>query len=159
ALVLYHTLRAGSHPLTVDANLFRQSETAEERLGPGATVHPGDHLFLEVTAPEETYVYVLNEDEKGNVFVLFPAGLDLANPLPAGIHHRLPGRTEGQQMTWTVTNAGGTETFLVIASRRALEDVERTIARIPRAEQGRQIAYSQMNPEALQALRGIGGVA
>ena len=105
------------------------------------------------------HVYVLNEDEKGDAYVLFPAGLDLRNPLPPGVRHRLPGRSGDRQMTWEVTSAGGREAFLVIASRHPLEDLERDIARLPRAEQGRPITYAPVSVGTLERLRGIGGLA
>jgi hypothetical protein len=104
-------------------------------------------------------MYVLNADKKGEVFVLFPAGLDLNNPLKPGVRHRLPGQAEGKQMTWEVTSAGGKERFLIIASRRPLKELEHDIARLPRAEQGRLVAYAPVSPESLQVLRGVGGLA
>jgi hypothetical protein len=159
ALILLQQFRSMSGPFTVDAALFRLKPGAEERLEPGGRVVPGDRLFLEVQSPQDTYMYVLNADEMGELFVLFPAGLDLTNPLPSGVRVRLPGRVGGQQMTWEVTSAGGKEKFLVIASRRPLQELERDIAQLPRAEQGRQVAYAQVSPESIQVLRGVGGLA
>lgn len=157
-LVILQQVRSSKGPVAVDAAFFRLKPGAEERLEPGGRVGPGDRLFLEVQSPQPTYMYVLNADERGEVFVLFPAGLDLANPLAPGVRHRLPGRAAGEQMTWEVTSAGGREKFLVIASRQPLDDLERDIARIPRAEQGRPVAYAQVSPESLQTLRGVGGL-
>lgn len=159
ALVLLHQVRSTTRPFTVDAALFRLEPGAEERLEPGGRVGPGDRLFLEVQSPEKTYMYVLNADQKGEVFVLFPAGLDLTNPLAPGVRHRLPGSAGSQQMTWEVTSAGGKERFLVIASRRPLRELEHDIAQLPRAKQGRQVAYAPMSPDSFEALRGIGGLA
>lgn len=159
ALVLWNQFRPAPGPLTVDASLFRLTQEAEERLDRGGRVGPGDRLFLEILGLEEMHVYVLNEDEKGDAYVLFPAGLDLRNPLPPGVRHRLPGRAGDRQMTWAVTSAGGREAFLVIASRHPLEDLERDIAGLPRAEAGRPITYPPVSVQTLEKLRGIGGLA
>ena len=104
------------------------------------------------------YVYVVDEDQAGNAYVLFPAGLDKENPLPPGVKHRLPGRLGETEMTWAVTNPGGREDFLVVASRTPLPDLERDLARLPRVEKGREIAYAPVSPETMQTLRGIGGL-
>jgi hypothetical protein len=156
-LLLYRQLQPGS--LTAEATLYRQGQGTDERLLPGSRVHPGDRLFLEIQGQQRMHVYVLNEDEAGNAFVLFPAGLDLDNPLPPGVRHRLPGRQAARQMTWEVTSAGTRETFVVIASRRPLKALEREIALIPRVETGRQVAHAPVSPEGIERLRGIGRLA
>jgi hypothetical protein len=157
ALLSYSLLRPG--PFKADAALFRVLEGREERLAPGSVVHPGDHLVMEISAPETFYAYILNEDENGEVYVLFPAGLDLKNPLTAGARHRLPGRQGGKQVTWEITSVGGTENLLVIASRRLQSEVEVELATLPRAEPGRQIVYAPLSRRSVAVLRGIGGLA
>lgn len=141
-----------------EAELYRLGNGTEERLRPGSRVTPGDRLFLELETTQPVYAYVLNEDEMGTAFVLFPAGLDLENPLASGIRHRLPGRENGSQMTWEVTSIGGKEHFLVIASREPIRELEQDIARLPRAQRGRQVAYAPVSPESMQTLRGVGGL-
>lgn len=158
AAALFLLSRATGGPLAVDAAIYRLGEGTEDRLLPGGRVRPGDRLFLEIEGQEPMYVYVLNEDEAGHEYVLFPAGLDLANPLTAGARHRLPGRVDGRQMTWVVTSAGQRENFLVIASRKPLDAIEKDLAAMPQAEQGRQVAYAQVSPEAMADLRGVGGM-
>jgi serine/threonine protein kinase len=157
ALLSYSVLRPD--PFKADAALFRVLDGREERLAPGSVVHPGDHLVMEISAPETFYTYILNEDENGEVYVLFPAGLDLKNPLTAGARHRLPGRQGGKQVTWEITSVGGTENLLVIASRRLQSEVEVEIATLPRAEPGRQIVYAPLSRRSVAVLRGIGGLA
>ncbi|HZM71400.1 MAG TPA: serine/threonine-protein kinase [Candidatus Cryosericum sp.] len=157
ALLSYSLLRSG--PFKADAVLFRIQDGREERLAPGSVVHPGDHLVMEISAPETFYAYILNEDENGEVYVLFPAGLDLKNPLPAGARHRLPGRQGGKQVTWEITSVGGTENLLVIASRGRQAEVEVELSNLPRAEPGRQIVYAPLSRRSVAVLRGIGGLA
>ncbi len=146
-----------SMPFSAEAAVYRLGDGTEERLLPNASVAPGDRLILEIEGDEDMYVYVLNEDEKGEAWVLFPAGLDLDNPLSPGERHRLPGRQAGNQIAWEVTSAGGTEKFLVIASRHPLEDLERDIAQVPRAAQGRQVTYAPVSSQSVGRLRGVGG--
>ena len=62
-------------------------------------------------------------------------------------------------MTWKITSAGSKAVLLVIASRGPLENLERDIESIPRAEQGRQIVYAQVSKATIKGLRGMGGMA
>ncbi|HKB07543.1 MAG TPA: protein kinase, partial [Candidatus Polarisedimenticolia bacterium] len=78
-----------STPIIAEAALYRLGARTEDRLQEESPVRPGDRLFLEIRAPEKLYVYVLSEDEKGEVFVLFPAEGGLKNPLAAEVRHRL----------------------------------------------------------------------
>ena len=69
--------------LQIEAGLYREASGQAEAVVSGGGVTPGDRLFLEVESGEPVHVYVLNEDDKGNRYVLFPlAGLDSSNPLP-----------------------------------------------------------------------------
>ncbi len=87
------------------------------RLQPGARVAPGDRLSLQVVSSIPTYVFVVNEDDRGDAFLLFPLpGQALSNPLPAGQRHDIPGVLNGERLTWRVTSAGGREHFLIFAS-------------------------------------------
>ena len=59
----------------------------------GARVVPGDRLFLEFESSQPVFVYVVNQDEQGEGYLLFPIpGNSPTNPLPPGQSHRLPGR-------------------------------------------------------------------
>jgi len=136
-------------PLAVRAALLRATDGGGETLADGDRVSPGDRLYLELEAAEPIHAWVVNEDLEGNLFVLFPiAGLDLANPLPAGTLHRLPGRHRGVPQEWQVTSAGGRERFLVIAARGPLPDVDRELQ-----------ALAAANPAAGELTRGVGGIA
>lgn len=156
ALVVLGTmLRSVVFPgFEVEASLFRLTPGSEERLRSGATVNPGDQLFLEIEGSEKMYVYVLNEDSLGDAFLLFPLPvLDLQNPVSSDVVYRLPGEVGGTENFWDVTTAGGTETLLVIASRDPVADLKETM------DQLAQVGGAGPVPDRVFAqLRGIGGL-
>jgi tRNA A-37 threonylcarbamoyl transferase component Bud32 len=144
-------------PLQVDVSLYRLRAGAEERLLPGGRVTPGDLLFLEIQGNRDLHVYVVNEDEVGEAFALFPLpGASMQNPLAAGSVHRLPGVVDGETTYWEVSSAGGEESFLVFAAPRRLEDVERELSRLPTA--GSALA-ARLDENTIDTLRGIGGLS
>ena len=144
-------------PLEVEASLFRMSDGREERLLPGSRVALGDRLFLEIEGSKSMHVYVLNEDESGKAFVLFPLpGITEQNPLSSNVRHRLPGQVAGIGTNWEVSSVGGEESFLVLASKRPLEELERQIAGLPRAGSAGAVSIGE---ETIDVLRGIGGLA
>jgi hypothetical protein len=135
-------------PLAVEAALFRSRRGSAEQLQQGATLASDDRLFLEVEGSSPMYVYVLDEDEHGAAFVLFPLpALGIQNPLEGGMRHRLPGPEGGENATWHPTSAGGRERVLVVAAKERLVDFEQAISRLPRAGE------SNSSPK-----RGIGGI-
>lgn len=145
--------------LQVEATLYREGSGRAELVLPGGSVAPGDRLFLEVESGEPVHVYVLNEDERGERFMLFPlAGLDSANPLPAGVRHRLPGRSSGVPQAWEVSSAGGREAFLVVAAREPLPEIESELASFEAADPSRR-PEAPGHPATTGELRGIGGLA
>lgn len=145
--------------LQVEATLYREAAERAELVAPGGEVAPGDRLFLEVEAPEPVHVYVLNEDDRGSRYLLFPlAGLDSANPLPAGVRHRLPGRRSGVSQAWEVSSVGGREVFLVVASRQPLPEVEHEYGSFEAADPSRRPEPGERATTASE-LRGIGGLA
>ncbi len=141
---------------SISAALYRSGDDGRERLVPGARIKVGDKLHMDVETSDAVHVYVLNHDQAGATFVLFPRpDCDLRNPLPSGLH-RLPGRkvSDGIPQDWEVDSSGGREQILILASQRPLADVEELIAQLPA---GRQ--YAQLPQETAIRLRGIGGVA
>ena len=142
----------------VEASLHRLGEVTEERLEPGGRIFPGDRLYLEIEGSRAMNVYVLNQDRVGNAFVLFPLrDIDLQNPLAPNVTHLLPGTAAGRRKYWEVTSAGGQETFLVIASRKPLLEIERQLARLPAADQGNSV--DKLTLQTDQRLRGLGALA
>jgi hypothetical protein len=146
--------------LTASAHLYREGADAHaELLLPGAKIAPGENLFLEILGSDSMYVYVLNEDEEGRAYALFPGpSFDLVGPLAPRVTHRLPGTHDGKSVSWQVSSAGGRETITVIASRHPQPLIEQDIASIPRASLDTPVAYGAVSQGTLQHLRGIGGL-
>lgn len=140
----------------IRARFHRPLGSGSEALVAGARVAPGDRLFLLVHATKPVHVYIVNQDDRGESYLLFPLpGQKLSNPLPAGETHRLPGNVD-----WEVTSAGGREHFLIMASPEPLDALEKVFASLPRAEAGRPVASAvTLSREVVGQLRGIGGLA
>ena len=143
--------------LQVEISLYLRSNDAEVRLLPGSKVQPGDDLFLEIEGNRQMYVYVVNQDQEGQAYVLFPLeGVEPANPLEPG-SHRLPGIAEGENIYWEVSSLGGRESVSVISSVNPLAVLEEEIKSIPRARRGVPVEFA---PEVLlDSLRGIAGLS
>ncbi len=130
---------------------------SQVRLVGGSSVRPGDRLVLRVELEELTHVYVFNEDEEGNLFVLFPLpGLWPTNPVSPATH-QLPGVRDGEEQSWQVTSAGGKERFLIVGSRDPVLRLERFQEEHHRARRGRKIEYGVAESSA-ETLRGVGGI-
>ncbi len=142
---------------TVRASLWGRRTGSQVRLANGSSVQAGDRLNLRVELDEPTHVYVFNEDEKGNLFVLFPLpGLQPANPLGPGIH-LLPGVLDGAEQSWRVTSAGGKELFLIVGSDAIVPRLEHFQETHRRAHHDRPIEAPVVGRSA-ETLRGVGGV-
>jgi hypothetical protein len=112
---------------------------------------------VETSSP--AHVYVLDEDQRGAVFALFPLrSRGAANPVAAGVRHRLPGIEDGRPLEWQVTSAGGRETILILVSSKPLEGIEAAVATLAEPRPGAPITYAAIGPEALARLRGVGGI-
>ncbi len=97
-------------------------------------MEPGDNLFAELRSSVPTYVYIVNEDDRGESHMLFPLpGQSLSNPLPAGQPHRLPGTQsqKDQEVYWVIDKAGGREHFTIFASPTRLDVLEHAFDAAP----------------------------
>jgi hypothetical protein len=149
---------AGAATYTIDAGLYRISETAEAKLRPGDRVAPGDQLALQIQVSKPTYVYVVNEDDRGESYLLFPLpGQTVANPIPAGQSVRLPA-IGGETLYWKVTSAGGREHFLIFATPEPLPTFDRLFASLPRPQLNAPVLASPLSADAVGVLRGVGGL-
>ncbi len=138
-----------------EASLWGERGASEVRLADGATLRPGDRLALRLEVEEPTHVYVFNEDNAGNLFVLFPlAGVEPSNPLVKG-NHRLPGSLGGEPQSWEVTSAGGEERFLIVGSRNELPELERLRTEHESARTGRAV---DPGDHLAEVARGVGGL-
>jgi len=144
---------------TIDAAVYRERGGSTVRLQPNTAVQPGDRLFLQVQASTPTHVYVVNEDDRGESFLLFPLpGQTLTNPLPAGAPTRLPGDRDGTMLYWQVTSAGGREHFLIFASPEPMPAFERMFAALPRPALQAPVLSAPLSRDVLGLLRGVGGL-
>ena len=142
----------------IDAAFYREQTGSIERLKPGARVSPEESLSLQVEVSAPAYVYVVNEDEKGESYLLFPLpGLALSNPLQPGQRHRLPGMWNGEAISWQVTSQGEREHFLIVASPERSLKFEEMFAALPRPSFGGPPAR-KMSLEDLGVLRSVGGL-
>jgi len=149
---------ASAGTYTIDAGLYRVSETAEAKLRPGDRVAPGDQLALQVQVSKPTYVYVVNEDDRGASYLLFPLpGQTVANPIPAGQSVRLPA-ADDKTLYWKVTTAGGREHFLIFATPEPLPTFDRLFASLPRPQLNAPVLASPLSTDAVGVLRGVGGL-
>ena len=93
------------------------------------SVTVGDRLMVSFEGTDAAFVYVVNWDDSGRAYLLFPMReSSLSNPLPGGREHRLPGFVDGEPFAWEVSSGSATEHFAVIASRERLDDFERALA-------------------------------
>jgi len=152
---------AADAPYRIEAAFYRVEGDRDVRLGSGARLRPGDRLSLQVVSSVPTHVYVVNEDDRGESFLLFPLpGLRTSNPLPAGARHVIPGPSGGERVYWTVSSAGGREHFLIFASPQPLSPAfQRLFEALPRPSADAAIAPRQMSADMVGALRGVGGLA
>jgi serine/threonine-protein kinase len=151
-----HGPSAGAY--SVEAALYRipAGTTKRERVDSGARLALDDRLLLEFKASTDLHVYVINEDEAGHAWALFPIpGLEPRNPLPAGTTHVLPGTLDGTPQSWTVYTSGGRERVLVLASPTRQLEFEAEMSRLQRPG---QLAV-HLSPVARLRLRGIGGLS
>lgn len=146
-----------SPTLQVESTMYRSNDQGQVAVTSGASVSRHDRLYLEIESTTELHFYVLNQDDRGEAWILFPLqGQGLRNPLAAGQQHRLPGELNGVPYSWEVTSMGGVEHFLVIGSREPLVELEATIARLSAAA-GQNGALS-VDAKAKEVFRGVSGL-
>lgn len=152
------TTPAATAPYSVEAGVYRvpAGSNRRERLESGSRLALGDRLTLEFEASAPLYVYVINEDEAGHAYALFPLpGLDAQNPLPPGATHVLPGIRDGRNLSWEVDSPGGREHLMVLASPTRLVEFEADMNGLARPG---QVAVAI--PDAARVhLRGLGSLA
>ncbi len=142
----------------IDAAFYREHSGSIERLEPGMRVAPAEALSLQVELSAPAYVYVVNEDESGQSYLLFPLpGLALTNPLPSGQRHRLPGMWNGEAISWQITSTGKKEHFLIVASPQRSREFEEMFATLPRPSFGKPPAR-KLSQEEIGVFRSVGGL-
>ena len=130
--------RAGKTPVRqrlYDSRFVLASRNGKDvRLTQGSRVRPDDKLFAIINASQPVFVYIINRDETGQSFLLFPLpGVSPGNPIPTSQMTRLPGTENGRQINWNVTSAGGQEHFFLYVTPERLVSSSGVNA-LPRAE-------------------------
>ena len=142
----------------IEAAFYREQSGSVERLKPGTQVSPNEALSLQVELSAPAYVYVINEDESGESYLLFPLpGLALTNPLPPGQRHRLPGMLNGEAISWQITSTGKKEHFLIVASPQRSREFEEMFATLPQPSFDRTPAR-KLSEDEIGVLRSVGGL-
>jgi hypothetical protein len=137
----------------IDAAFYRAGSGGEQRLHADSRVAPGDELFLDLMASVPVNLYVVNEDEHGQAFLLFPMpGQRPTNPLPAGKRVTIPDRAR-----WQVDKPGEKEHFIVFASPEPIESLETAFAALPTPREGATVTAS-LPQTSVQRLRSVGGL-
>jgi hypothetical protein len=146
-------------PYSVKASFFNQRDRRDVKLAPGDRVALGDRLSLRIEASTAVHVYVVNTDERGESYLLFPLpGREPTNPLATTQAHRLPGQEEGRDVFWEVTSRGGREHFLVMASPTPLTAFEPMLRALPSPTPGRTVSAAPIPEGVIGLLRGVGGL-
>jgi hypothetical protein len=144
---------------TVGVTFYKYAKARSVPLGPGDRVKPGDEIGARVESSIAAYVYVVNEDDQGECYLLYPLpGQESSRPLAAGTAHQLPGAHEGEDVHWQVTSAGGREHFVVFVSPDRMPDFDQVLKALPRPSSGRPVSYPQLTESTLGHLRGLRGV-
>ena len=149
---------AGSYQ--VEAAFYREQDGRDIRLEHGARVAPGDRLSLRVQSSIPLYLYVVNEDDRGASFLLYPLGTEQqASPLPAGQRHEIPGKVNGERTFWVINSAGGREHFVLFATPDPPTPAfTRMFADLPRPTMDAPILAQPLTTELVGELRGVGGL-
>lgn len=143
----------------IETALYRVRGNTEERLRADARVAPGDTVFARIRASIPAYVYIVNEDDRGEAFLLFPLpGQTVTNPLPVGTATRIPGSDGRELLNWQITSAGGREHFLIFASAERLSAFEQMFSALPHPTAGRPVLTARLDEDVIGHLRSIGGL-
>jgi hypothetical protein len=143
----------------IDAALYSLRGTKETRLHSGDRVAPGDRLYAKLHVSTPAFVYIVNEDDQGQRFLLFPLpGQAVDNPIPPDAFTRVPG-IPNEDLSWQVDSVGGREHFLIFVSPERLDAFEELFATLPRPAFGRPVTNAPISPEVVTKLRSVGGLA
>ena len=145
----------------IDAAFYRLQGKTDVRLEPGARVSEGDAISLRIQSSVPVYAYVVNEDERGESYLLFPLpDQQVANPLPAGKTQEIPGVIGGESVRWVVSSAGGREHFLIfVMPEKPAPMFEKMFASLAAPSYGARTQARRLSGDALVALRGVGGLS
>ena len=110
---------------------------------------------MRLEASTEVYVYVVNADDAGKSFRLFPlAEYGLSNPLGPSKTDRLP--DDGRN--WLVTSEGGREHFMVMVSPTRDETIDAVFRTIPAVSSDPTVTRQSIPTRSIGMLRSVGGL-
>ncbi len=142
---------------TIEAG-FHRGRQARDPIADGARLAVGDSISLTIKASESLFVYAIDEDDRGEAYLLFPvADMTPTNPLEPNTPHVLPGTRGERRFYWQVTSAGGREHLVLLASRERLVGFESEMLAVERPVEGRAPIYPRLTNRAKERLRGMGG--
>jgi len=144
-------------PYNISAAFYKPGDQRRMLLA-GDRVAPGDSLGLRIDASTPVNVYVVNEDESGENYLLFPIPGGVTNPLAAGRTHELPGRQGKERVYWQVTSAAGRENFLIVASPTPIPAFEAVVKMMPSPTMGKPVVATPIPRSMVGELRGVGGL-
>jgi len=137
----------------IDAALYRLTAAGEQRLVEGSRLSPGDELFLRFRASVPVTLYVVNEDDAGQAYLLYPLPGAARRTIPAGEVVTLPG-----ERRWQVTSAGGREHFLFFASPSPIDSLEQAFGALKTPVEGAPVLAAAIPRSNVDRLRGVGGL-
>jgi serine/threonine protein kinase len=144
----------------VSASFLKRGAHGSRHLESGDRVSPGDRISLEFRSTRPVWVYVINADERGESYLLFPQPLfDRKNPLPAESTLVLPGTRGGHENAWTVTSRGGREHLLVVANPAPVPELESEVTRLAAPVPNATVHEARIGTSTMERLRGMGGLS
>ncbi len=111
------------------ADFFRVDQSGDVALATGTTVKLDDRLALRFQSNKPAFVYVFDDDDAGDVAVLFPlAGSQPQNPLASNTTYDLPGAMNGTRINWQVSSDAERERFIIVAADTPLPRLDSAIS-------------------------------
>ena len=131
ALGVYSLVRRAAFEVPAwqaSADFVRVGRLGDVALASGATVALDDQLALRFQSNKPAFVYVFDDDDAGEVAVLFPlAGSQPQNPLASNTTYDLPGAMNGTRINWQVSSDAERERFVVVAADTPLPQLDSAI--------------------------------
>jgi hypothetical protein len=133
----------------IRAAFYQVDERGRQPKASGARLRLGDALELDLHLSRDASVYVVNEDDQGVPWLLFPLpGANLRNPLRGGQTHTLPGPNGIQPVQWEIDSHGGRERFFVIVIPETDPTLQAAIARlVPASDRPDPALHARAEPQ------------
>ena len=113
----------GLKPIQVEFSFIAVREGKSFSVKSGDTLQTGDRIHITVKPNLRCYVYMINQDAKGNVYSLFPNPSQRYMALEAGVEYHIPGKG----MSFELDENTGKEHIYITASQIPMNDIEQLI--------------------------------